>query len=112
MVTTAAHHWQATLGLVIQTGACQQFFVLLSYGDGSTAIYRAIDDVGTIGVDWWGIIHAPSMEDCLAQFAEEHGVSLDALQAAIGRSTPDPGAATRTDQNLRSVRVAQEESKC
>jgi hypothetical protein len=81
-VTPAAHHWQASLRLVLQIGG-DQYFVLLSYADGSTAIHRAIDETGTVGGDWWGNVHASSLEDCLASFAEERGMSLEALRTAI-----------------------------
>jgi hypothetical protein len=87
--TPAAHHWQASLRLVLQVGA-DRYFVLLSYADGSTAIHLALDEKGTVGGDWWGIVHEPSLEDCLARFAEEHGMSLEALRAAIGGLAPRP----------------------
>jgi hypothetical protein len=69
--------------LVLQIGG-DQYFALLSYANGSTAIHRAIDETGTIGSDWWGIAHEPSLEGCLATFAQEQKLSLEALRAAVG----------------------------
>jgi hypothetical protein len=86
-VTPAAHHWQASLRFVLQAGD-EQYFVLLSYADGATAIHRAVDEKGTVGGDWWGTVHAPSLEDCLARFADEQGISLEALRTAIGSLAP------------------------
>jgi hypothetical protein len=94
-VTPAAHHWQASLRLVIQLGG-DRYFVLLSYADGSTAIHRAIDKNGVIGGDWWGTVPTSSLEDCLGQFAAEQGVSLESLRAAIRSSASDQVALTRS----------------
>jgi hypothetical protein len=86
-VTPAAHHWQASLRLVLQVRE-GEYFVLLSYANGSTAIHRAVDDVGTVSGDWWGTFHAPSLGDCLTRFAEEHGISRETLRTAIGSVAP------------------------
>jgi hypothetical protein len=95
LLTPAAHHWQASLRLVVQLGG-DRYFLLLSYADGSAAIHRAIDEKGTVGGDWWGSVHAPSLEDCLGQFAAEQGASLESLCAAIRSSAPDHVALTQS----------------
>lgn len=90
-VTPAAHHWQASLRLVLQIDG-GQYFVLLSYADGSTAIHHAIDENGTVGGDWWGDVTESSLDRCLERFAEEHNVSLETLRAAVEA----PSSITRT----------------
>jgi hypothetical protein len=100
----AAHHLEARLRIVLHVGP-GRFFLLLSYADGWAVVHQAIDELGTLGGDWCGQAHAPSLEESLQVFARTNGVAIDSLWAAINavqntdvhRKGPARAAAGRPD---------------